>query len=95
MRPFKQILCPVDFSEFSRRAVRVARGLARDFEAQVDLPWGEPGGPTRRADLVAKFQALAAQRICEHRATAIVAAVKNLKNGPLDPLLDSHFQKAV
>jgi nucleotide-binding universal stress UspA family protein len=37
MRPFKQILCPVDFSEFSRRAVRVARGLARDFEAQVDL----------------------------------------------------------
>ena len=58
------------------------------FEAQVDLPWGEPNGPTRRADLVAKFQALAAQRICEHRATAIVAAVENLKNGPLDPLLN-------
>ena len=31
---------------------------------------------------------LAAQRICEHRAAAIVAAVENLKNGPLDPLLD-------
>ncbi len=58
------------------------------FEARVDLPWGEPGGPTRRADLVAKFQALAAQRMCEHRATAIIAAVENLKNGPLDPLLD-------
>ncbi len=58
------------------------------FEAQVDLPWGEPNGSTRRADLVAKFQALAAQRICEHRATAIVAAVENLKNGPLDPLLN-------
>ncbi len=58
------------------------------FEAQVDLPWGEPNGPTRRADLVAKFQALAAQRICEHLATAIVAAVENLKNGPLDPLFD-------
>ena len=57
-------------------------------EAQVDLPWGEPDGPTRRADLVAKFQALAAQRIHEHRATAIVAAVQNLKNGPLHPLLD-------
>ena len=27
-------------------------------------------------------------RIHEHRATAIVAAVENLKNGPLDPLLD-------
>ncbi|MCZ6746754.1 MAG: universal stress protein [Acidobacteria bacterium] len=37
MSPFKQILCPVDFSDFSRRAVRVARGLARDFQAQVDL----------------------------------------------------------
>ena len=58
------------------------------FEAQVDLPWGEPNGPTRRADLVAKFQALAAQRICDHRATAIVAAVENLRNGPVDPLLD-------
>lgn len=34
-----------------------------NFEAQVDLPWGEPNGPTRRADLVAKFQALAAMRI--------------------------------
>jgi nucleotide-binding universal stress UspA family protein len=37
MRPFKHILCPVDFSDFSRRAVRVARGLARDFDAVVDL----------------------------------------------------------
>lgn len=37
MRPFKHILCPVDFSDFSLRAVRVARGLARDFEAQLDL----------------------------------------------------------
>ena len=57
-------------------------------EAQVDLPWGEPGGPQRRADLVAKFHALAVRRIGGHRATAIVAAVENLKNGPLDPLLD-------
>jgi nucleotide-binding universal stress UspA family protein len=37
MRPFKHILCPVDFSDFSRRAVRVARGLGKDFEAQVHL----------------------------------------------------------
>ena len=58
------------------------------FEAQVDLPWGEPGGPTRRADLVAKFHALATQRIHEQRAAAIIAAVENLKNGPLYPLLD-------
>jgi len=58
------------------------------FEAQVDLPWGEPGGPQRRADLVAKFHSLAARRIGEYRAAAIVAAVENLKYGPLDPLLD-------
>ena len=58
------------------------------FKAQVDLPWGEPGGPALRADLVAKFQALSAGRILENRATAIIAAVENLKNGPLDPLLD-------
>ena len=57
------------------------------FEVQVDLPWGEPGGPTRRADLVAKFQALAAQRNHQHRVADIVAAVENLKNGPLHPLL--------
>jgi nucleotide-binding universal stress UspA family protein len=37
MSPFQKILCPVDFSDFSRRAVRVAQGLARDFQAQVDL----------------------------------------------------------
>ena len=49
---------------------------------------GEPDGPTRRADLVAKFQALAARRIREPRASAIVAAVEDLKNGPLDPLYD-------
>jgi len=58
------------------------------FEAQVDLPWGEPDGPTGHADLVAKFRALAAQRIDENRTTAIVAAVENLKHGPLYPLLD-------
>ena len=57
-------------------------------EAQVDLPWGEPGGPQRRADLVAKFHALAARRVGDHRASAIVAAVENLKNGPIDPLFD-------
>ncbi len=37
MRPFQQILCPVDFSDFSRRAVKVARGLARDFQARLQL----------------------------------------------------------
>jgi hypothetical protein len=52
------------------------------------LPWGEPGGPQRRADLVAKFDALAARRIGEYRASAIVTAIENLKHGPLDPLLD-------
>jgi 2-methylcitrate dehydratase PrpD len=58
------------------------------FEAQVDLPWGEPNGPQRRADLVAKFHALAPRRIGEHRAAAMIAAVENLKNGPLNPLLN-------
>ncbi len=57
-------------------------------EGQVDLPWGEPGGPQRRADLVTKFHALAAQQIGEQRASAIIAAVENLKNGPIDPLFD-------
>ena len=61
---------------------------AERFEARVDLPWGEPGGSTRRADLVAKFQALAAQQLHEDRASAIVRAVENLKNGPLQPLLE-------
>ncbi|MFP6729541.1 MAG: hypothetical protein VCD50_05140, partial [Alphaproteobacteria bacterium] len=59
-----------------------------NFETQVDLPWGEPDGPTDRADLVAKFQALAAQRIDQNRTTAIIAAVEALKNGPLDPLFE-------
>ncbi len=58
------------------------------FEAQADLPWGEPGGTTGRADLVAKFLSLATNRYNERRAVAIVAAVENLNNGPLDPLLD-------
>ncbi len=69
----------------SRVTVGTQSGI---FEALVERPWGEPGRPTLRADLVAKFQALAARRIREHRVTAIVAAVENLKNGPLDPLLD-------
>jgi 2-methylcitrate dehydratase PrpD len=68
---------------------RLTVGTKSGFlKTQVDLPWGEPGGPQRRADLVAKFKALAAQRMTGERASAIVAAVENLKNGPLDPLLD-------
>ncbi|MFQ5670075.1 MAG: universal stress protein [Acidobacteriota bacterium] len=37
MKPFEQILCPVDFSDFSRRALTLASRLARDFEAGLTL----------------------------------------------------------
>ncbi len=37
MKPFKRILCPVDFSEPSRRALGLAAGLAADFGADLDL----------------------------------------------------------
>jgi 2-methylcitrate dehydratase PrpD len=69
----------------ARVFVNTVRG---NFDTLVALPWGEPDNPPDRAELVAKFHTLAAQRIPEHRASAIVAAVENLKNGPLDPLLD-------
>ncbi len=37
MLPIQKILCPVDFSEFSRRAIDVARELASCFEAELIL----------------------------------------------------------
>ncbi len=59
------------------------------FEAQVERPWGEPGGPTRRADLVAKFDTLARGRIPEDQVTNIVTAVDGLRDGMVQPLLDA------
>ena len=37
MRPFKHVLCPVDFSDFSRRALILARGIAHDFQAELTV----------------------------------------------------------
>ena len=56
------------------------------FETFVERPWGEPGGPIGRADLIAKFQALAAPHMQENRATAIIAAVENIKEDGVAPL---------
>ncbi len=72
----------------ARVFVNTVRG---SFDTLVTLPWGEPDHPPDRADLIAKFHKLAARRIPENRGTAIVAAVENLKEGPLDPLLDLLF----
>ena len=37
MKPFRRILVPVDFSEHSQQALRVAGEMARRFEASVDV----------------------------------------------------------
>lgn len=37
MKTFERILCPIDFSEFSRRALRLAMGLADDFGAKLKV----------------------------------------------------------
>ena len=58
------------------------------FEAFVERPWGEPGGPTGRPELIGKLHDLAAGRLGAERAAAIVAAVEDLRNGPAAPLLD-------
>jgi 2-methylcitrate dehydratase PrpD len=57
------------------------------FEVLIERPWGEPDGAVGRADLIGKFRALAAGRISDHRANAIIAAVENLRNGPIEPLI--------
>jgi nucleotide-binding universal stress UspA family protein len=49
--PFRQILCPVDFSESSLAAVTVAISLAKESHAaltllhSVEWPWDEPPAP--------------------------------------------------
>jgi nucleotide-binding universal stress UspA family protein len=49
--PFRQILCPVDFSESSLAAVTFARSLAKEAHASlillhsVEWPWDEPPAP--------------------------------------------------
>lgn len=58
------------------------------FETFVERPWGEPDGPTGRTDLIAKFKFLAAGRIPEGRADAIVAAVGGLRDGNVETLGD-------
>ena len=35
MTEIKQIVCPIDFSEFSRRALDYAMAIARWYDAQV------------------------------------------------------------
>lgn len=57
MLPIQKILCPVDFSEFSRRAIDVARELASCFEAELillnvisDVP-APHEGPSKRFDI--------------------------------------------
>ncbi len=37
MKPFKHILCPVDFSQSSRKAAALAHGIAKDFEADLTI----------------------------------------------------------
>jgi len=37
MKPFRKILVPVDFSAHSARAVRMAAGIARRYEASLDI----------------------------------------------------------
>ena len=57
-------------------------------EAFVERPWGEPDGPTGRADLVAKFEQLAAGRMPDGWAAETVAAIEGLKSGAAAPLHD-------
>jgi len=67
----------------ARLTVKTGSG---NFENFVEIPWGEPDGPTDRGDLIAKFKTLAAGRISDHRADAIIAAVEDLRNGNVVPL---------
>ena len=57
------------------------------FEVLIERPWGEPDGPTGRADLIAKFRVLAAGRIPDSRTDAIIATVQDLRNGSIEPLI--------
>ena len=58
------------------------------FDLLVTVPWGEPDQPPDRADLVAKFHALARGRIPQDQVTSIVMAVEGLREGMVQPLLD-------
>ncbi|MFP6749142.1 MAG: MmgE/PrpD family protein [Alphaproteobacteria bacterium] len=57
------------------------------FEVLIERPWGEPDGPTGRADLIAKFRALAVGRIPDDRANAIIASVEDIRNGSVESLI--------
>ena len=63
---FKQILCPIDFSEFSRHAFDRAVSIARCYDAGISVlhvlplpavvhtvPFGPEGGPTSQRWFVA------------------------------------------
>ena len=65
--PFKRVLCAVDFSDWSLRALELARSLARESGAAltavtaIEWPWPEPPPPTfeelphARADVLREY----------------------------------------
>ena len=79
--PFKRILCAVDFSQWSLRALELARSLAAESGAAltalsvIEWPWEEPPPPTF-ADLPAE-QAAA---LLDYRLSVEAGAMQRLKS---------------
>ena len=59
------------------------------FEEFVTVPWGEPDRSPGRADLREKFHTLARGRIPDSQANDILAAIEDLRDGKVGPLLDA------
>jgi nucleotide-binding universal stress UspA family protein len=80
--PFRRILCPVDFSDWSADALALAGSLAADGQASLDVlhviewPWDEPPAPRLR-DLPAEqaHALLEFRRYLEHSATKRMKAL--------------------
>jgi nucleotide-binding universal stress UspA family protein len=77
--PFKRVLCAVDFSEWSLRALEFARSLARESGAAmtaltvIEWPWPEPPPPD-----FAELPPEQASALCEYRRYVETGAMRRL-----------------
>ena len=84
--PYEQILCPVDFSDWSLVAVQHARAVAKDAKAVLTLlhviqwPWEEPPAPS-----IADLSPEQARALAEYRRYCEASAMARLESLVADP----------
>lgn len=74
------------FENPAKVSVTISGGV---FELYIAAPWGEPDQSPNKSELIAKFHTLAQGRISERQVEDIIFAVKGLREGTVQPLLDA------